>query len=341
MKILLDSYNLCTQYPSGGIQVRINEYYNALKKQETVKLYNKWEDKILNYDIIHFFKPSIDTFSMLEFAKKNNLKVVISPTMPCNESYKIKISKILSKIHINTATFFISKSLNLADAIIVQSNKEKEYINKNFKIDSAKIYSIPNGVRTDMLNGDKELIRKKLNIDKEFVLQVGRFDSNKNQLNVIRAMKDTNVPVVFVGGPYLQEVEYYNECKKEAGKNIYFLGWLDRSDKLLSSIYANAKVLVLPSYSETFGNVLLEGGVCGANLVATKELPIFDWPIKKFCSFIEPDNIDDIKKKIIYSYDLDRNDECRKYILKKFSWESISKEHIKIYKKILNKEGQL
>ena len=60
---------------------------------------------------------------------------------------------------------------------------------------------------------------------------------------------------------------------------------------LLKSAYSNAKVFLFPSYHETFGLVLLEAAVAGANLVVSKSLPILDFPSMNVCTRIDPNKL--------------------------------------------------
>src|SRR5699024_5463763 len=136
------------------------------------------------------------------------------------------------------------KMLEMSDVIIVQSTRELIFLEKNYKIDTKKIRVISKGINTNKINLENHLVKEKLNIKEDCILQVGRFDSNKNQLNLIRALSKTSIPVVFIGGPDSGNSSYYKKCIEEATENIYFLGWLDHDSPLLSSAYKEAKVVV-------------------------------------------------------------------------------------------------
>lgn len=337
MKILIDSYNLITQYGSGGIQVRLKKFYKEIGKKENIeiKLFDKWNDKISDFDILHIFKVTTENYAMIEFAKKNNVKIVISSIVQKRSKRKTKISNLLAKIHIYTSDYFINRGLNLSDAIIAQTEEEKNFLFENYKIDKKKIFVIPNPLDASILEGNKKLIIEKYKLPENFVLQVGRIEKNKNQLNVIKALKDTNIPLVLIGGPEINQNDYFEQCKKEATDNIYFLGWIEHNDPLLASAYSNAKVVILPSCKETFGNVLLEGGSAGANLVVSKTIPISKEKIFDRILKIEPDNIEQIKQTIEKAYKEPKDEEFRKELVEKFSINSIINSHIKIYNNLI------
>lgn len=334
MKILFDSFDNIAQNPAGGVQMRINKIkkYLSENKQVDVKLFNKWEDKIQDFDILHIFKITIDSYNLCMLAKERGIKIVISAVIP--PSQKIKVKTML-RIPVNTCYDLIKKSLDIADAIICQTNKEANFIEKIYGIERSKIKIIPNGVEERFKYSNEELFRNKFNIKDEFLLQVGRFDENKNQLNVIKAMKNSDVKIVFIGGEDSSFKDYYKKCKQNSSENIIFLGWISNEDEIISSAYKAAKALILPSFSEIFGNSLIEGGMAGCNLIATEALPIEEWGIEDYCTKINPNNINEIKLAIEKAMNKDKNDQISNIIEKKFAWKNIANMHLKLYKEVL------
>lgn len=333
MKVLIDSYNTVYQNDYGGMQKRISDYTTMLKKEKVdVKLFNKWEDKIEEFDILHIMKITSDTYSTLKMANRIGLKTVISPTINKKNILQVKAKLILlDLLKIESGERLIKKSLNISDNIIVETPEEKRYICNVYKIKEEKVSIIPTGV--GMLNTDYDVNKEKIDI-KDFILHVGRFDDNKNQLNIIKALKGTGLKVVFIGGPSKDDPKYYEICKSNADDNFYFFGWIDNNNSVLEEAYRKAKVVILPSYKETFGISLVEGGLYGANLVCSKSLPILELGIRDICTTCNPNNIDDIKNAILLAYNKDK-DEKQPYIMKElFSLENIAKKHIDIYRQI-------
>lgn len=342
MKILLESYNNVMQNDSGGIQVRIKKFmhnYHENNNKNEIRLFNKWEDKICNYDIVHIFKANIESYQLVKLAKSKNIPVVVSSVIPQQDRFKIIFNRMISKIlPVHTGYWFLNELLNEADVVISQTEKEAIFVSKNYKIDKNKIHVIPNGINVDFDEKNKGEFLKRTGINRKFILQVGRFDENKNQLNVIKAMRNTGIDVVFIGGEDPTCPEYYTECKKHATSNIHFMGWIEHDDPLLSSAYQNAHVVILPSHNEIFGNSLIEGGAAGANLIATKELPIKDWGIEEICRCIDPKDIRNIKETIIDAFESPINPNTSKIIKEKFSWKNVINKHNEIYERLIEKE---
>lgn len=339
MKILFDSYNTVTQNDFGGVSIKIKTILNYVSDFAQVKLYDKWNDKISDYDIFHAFMPTIDHYSIINFAKKQGLKIVVSAILNSTQRYRIYYSRLLKQLFcLHNATSMRKNIFDIADVIICETEKERKFIVRNYSIDRDKIRVIANGVDEKRKDVSEEYFRTKTGIKDKFILQVGRFDTNKNQLSVIRALKNTNITAVFIGGSDKNHKDYYEKCVKEAGKNIYFLGWVNHNDPLLYSAYAAAQAFVMPSYNEIFGNAMFEAGLYGCNIVATKVLPLDTWGIDKYCQTINPKDINDIRNKIEIAYNLAKNPALSNMIESNFLWRNAIEKHYDVYNELLNKE---
>ena len=177
--------------------------------------------------------------------------------------------------------------------------------------------------------------REKFGFEKDCIVHVSRIDRNKNQLSVIRAMKDTDIPIVFIGGPDPNDMAYYEQCKAEATANMFFAGWVYHDDPLLASTLAAAKVSVLPSYKETFGNSIYEGLLAGCNVVATNALSMAEWGLENDVISCNPSSLNSIRESIITAYYKETDTNVIQRIKKEFSFESVAKKHIEIYKSLL------
>lgn len=340
MKVFISSYNVVCQNASGGVQVRIKNYLNSLNNKTEIKLFNMWTDSIDDCDILHVFKANIDVYSLMIQAKAKKKKVVLSSVIPQEKAFNIKHNLVWSKIfHLQTGYSIIKNELDLADFIVAQTQKEKDFIKKQYKIRENKISVIPNGVGIVFCEDNRNAINRIVNISKPYLLQVGRFDENKNQLSVIRALRESDIEVLFVGGPDPQYLSYFDQCRQEANDRMHFVGWLDSGSPEMQSAYMNAKAVILPSHKEIFGNSLIEGGAAGANLIATCSLPLKSMEIDQYCDIINPNSIDDIRKKINIAMKREKNEGQVNYFLSKFSWDSVAKQYQNIYERCIKGSG--
>ncbi|WP_281962113.1 glycosyltransferase family 4 protein [Bacteroides nordii] len=336
MKILVNSYYNFAQNTAGGVYSKVINYIHSAKDSDlTIKQFDVWNDKVIDYDIIHYFALKAEFMDQMYMAKKLGKKIVISSIVTIADAKKTRLKiKFGRHLHLQTNENIRQSMLQMADAIITETHKEKDYIVEAYGIDPAKIHVIPNGVSEEILDGDPELIMGKLGLTRPFVLQVGRFDSNKNQLSVIRALKDTDIPVVFVGGADSSAPNYFDQCKKEAGTNCYFTGWIKHSDPFMASAYAAAKVVVLPSHHEIFGNAIFEGAMTKSNIVATDVLPLEEFGFSKNAIAIDSTNITDIKEAIIKAYNKEIDEKFSDFVKEKYSLSAIFVQHLNIYKRL-------
>lgn len=337
ISVLVDSYNLVCQNASGGVKVRIENFEKNIKNKIKLKKFDKWADAVKDYDVVHVFKSSSESWSLLKYAHANNIPVVVSSVVPSEKRWIIKANHYICKmIPLYSDRYMNELVLANADAICAQTEKEKKFLMRTFRIPGEKITVIPNGISLEDLPIADTYFEEKTGINSGFILQVGRFDENKNQLNVIRAVKGTDMTLVLIGGPDRTCPEYYEQCKKEAGENVHFLGWVDHDDPLLQAAYRAAHTVILPSHKEIFGNSLVEGGACGANLVVSKALPIWEWGIKELCLQIDPKSVEDIKKALQTSVDTPKNQAVADKIRNLFSWDKVTDAYIRIYEKVIN-----
>lgn len=159
-------------------------------------------------------------------------------------------------------------SFEKSDLIITLSNFVKRNLITFYKISPEKIKVIPPGVEKKTYSPEKiQEIKDKFNLNnKKIVLMVGRLSEEKNPLALIRAFKHVNskAALVIVGGEQKKITELKQEIKNLNIKNeIIFTGWQDAFP-----FYELAEAYVLPSFSESFGLVLLEAMIAGVPCIA-------------------------------------------------------------------------
>jgi glycosyltransferase involved in cell wall biosynthesis len=158
--------------------------------------------------------------------------------------------------------------LNKSTSVVFSKNMVKnissEYgLSKNIKI-------IPPGVDIDLFNesNSSQYVNSVKDIvgEKEFILLVGRLACAKNFQIVIKSLRyiDKRYNLVIVGsGPELKRLK--NLSIKEGVKNrVIFVG---SQKKFLPTFYSLAKLFVLPTKVESFGQVYLEALACGTPCV--------------------------------------------------------------------------
>lgn len=338
MKVVLTGYNTCCLNHTGGVQVRVKKIYELLSQRKDIEVeyFRPMETDFESVDVLHLFKLEPEYYSLVLKAKSKGIKVVLSSIVPLHGGSKIDLyRRFINKLPILSSYKMSCSILNNVDSIIAETFGEKSFIATHYGINHKKIEVIPNGI--DINNYQGEEIFNHIGGRKDYVLVVGRFDSNKNQLNVIKALKGADINVVFIGGEDSGKADYFNKCKETVANDSYFhfLGWIDSNSNLLKSAYANAKVFAFPSYQETFGLVLLEAAVTGCNLAISNTLPIHGFHVFDDASLFDPSNIDDIREKIMKAYNSSSSNIWKQRVIDTFSWDTIIDSHIRIYEDIL------
>lgn len=167
----------------------------------------------------------------------------------------------------------------------------------------------------------------------DHIICVGRIEGLKNQLNLIRAIKDTGLHLTIIGDASPNHMEYYNLCKAEAKGNthIHFIGHTTQNE--LAGIYKAAKVHVLPSWFETTGLSSLEAGMMDCNVVVTRKGDTEEY-FGDMAYYCEPDDLLSIREAILNAYKDPVNARLKNFILEKYTWQRAANQTLEGYQKI-------
>lgn len=313
-----------------------------------------------NYDIIHIFNIQTLSFTYDEVSKVKTIgkPIVLSPVWWnfWKEYFKSKYITVSNKMKIirllfgkNISIFLykikfdyvnkkkIRKLFEIVDFILPNSYLEFYDIISSFGyIDFNKIRIIYNGVSSEYLTLKNyeipEDLKNKGIKSKEYALQVGRIDGNKNVLSTILCCKKLNIPLVVIGDK--ADILYWKKIEKEIdGKNIIYLGF-KKNDELIPYYY-NAKIHILPSYRETPGLVNLEAASLGCGIVTTRIGSSIEY-FGNLAYYCEPNDIHSIEKAILGAWNNPKGNELSKLVREKYTWHLAAKNTLEVYEKIIN-----
>ena len=229
-------------------------------------------------DLIHLATPYMMGLYGLFAAKKLNIPVV--------SSYHTNFDQYLKYYHASLLEPFLWKYLkwfHQATEKIFVPSKETQRKLESLHFDGLKVWG--RGIDSKLFapNHDaKEQLRKKYHIKEKYILlYVGRLAPEKDldTLNKIihfpSDIKDSVHWLIVGDGP--NKVAWRE--KERVQKNITLTGYIKGEE--LARIYAGADLFVFPSFTETFGNVVLEAMSSGtpavvANAGGVKEFVIND-----------------------------------------------------------------
>lgn len=203
---------------------------------------------------------------------------------------------------------------------------------KNIGIDKVKV--VYNGVQLDKkkILSEEEFFSK-YSLPHGYILQIGRIEYLKNQLNLLYALKNNpEIPIVFVG--QVHSKTYNRRIQKLAQKrgNVFFIEKVNHDD--IASFYKYASLHVLLSMRESPGLVNLEAASLQCPIVVSDErfMPLHTYfPNTPYV--VDPFDISQIRKTILQAYSERR---LTKVDLDDFSWENVARQTYQIYNEILN-----
>jgi starch synthase len=167
-------------------------------------------------------------------------------------------------------------ALEMADAVIAVSAQTKADVERLFKVQPDRLHVIHNGIDLEEYRKtDSSAALTKYEIDKPFVLFVGRITRQKGIVHLVRAieyMEPGFQVVLCAGAPDTPEIgrEMKETVEKVKAKRAGVI-WIDEmvDKKTARELYSHASVFCCPSIYEPFGIINLEAMACETAVVAT------------------------------------------------------------------------
>lgn len=177
-----------------------------------------------------------------------------------------------------------------------------------------------------------EIFFSKYKLPRNYILQVGRIEYLKNQLNLIYALRNhSEIPIVFIG--QISNVKYgqkLHAIARERG-NVIFLDKVPHDE--IASFYHYANLHVLLSLRESPGLVSMEAAAQGCPIViSTSDYLPKETYFPKAPYVVDPLDISAIEQTLLQAYqerkvfDLNIND---------FSWSNVAVQTCKVYEEVM------
>ncbi len=318
--LIVNRSNALTQ--RGGDTIVMENLYNGLRsKGFIVDIDLNHERDMKDYDLVHIFNfatsqfstsmgmeakskgvPFVVTSLFEDVASFHNQSLAVASFMVNYQNYGqdnnfYEQNKISFGAITPSSSFDVKWLCDNATALFSSAISESKNIQRIYNPKS-KIFEIPFGLNTPE-NGDAKRFIEKYKI-KDFILCVGRFESRKNQLMLLKALEDVAIPVVLVGGGFSYQPDYEMAIRGFRRKGqTQILGKLSNQD--LADAYSACKVHCLPSFYELPGLVSLEAAFYGANVVATDTGTTKDY-LKDYAFYCDPYSPESIKNAILAAF---------------------------------------
>lgn len=169
--------------------------------------------------------------------------------------------------------------LQRCSGFLVPGVSARDYLRAH-KIKSEMIFIAPNAVDNDLFAAaagaarqNATQIRKHLNLPERYFLFVGRLVPAKGVFDLLSAYAKLNAPVrqrvglVFVGDGVARQALEVQASAISPGM-IRFCGFAQQEQ--LATYYALAEMLILPTYTDTWGLVVNEAMACGLPVILSR-----------------------------------------------------------------------
>jgi glycosyltransferase involved in cell wall biosynthesis len=154
---------------------------------------------------------------------------------------------------------------NRSKPLIAVSESTKQDLIELYRVPEQQIRVVPLGIAPPTVKPAPASRLKELGLDGNFVLQVGRIETRKNQAGALAAVERLDGVQLVVAGP---ERDAALSARLRDSKKCRVLGMVDAPT--LELLYEHAGAVVVPSLYEGFGLPVLEAMARGKVVVAAK-----------------------------------------------------------------------
>jgi glycosyltransferase involved in cell wall biosynthesis len=216
----------------------------------------------------------------------------------------------------------VRRLVNYADHLILLSEHERSELHR-IGVDHPSTSIVRNPVEAEIFaNGDPSLFANRFGVQ-DYVLCVGRIESRKNQAMLAYALRDTGLPLVFIG--HEGDSKYAELVRRWAGDRAHFTGRIEPNSPMLASALAGCRVFCLPSWSEGAPLVALEAAAAGCNMVLSNRSSEEEY-FGELARYVDPADPADIRQKVLEAFEegwvVDRAHRLQQLVREHHSWST-------------------
>lgn len=326
MHVLFNTFPVAFDCPGGG-EIQLLKCQEALEAIGIeVMLYDLWQPQLDRVDVVHYFSVQGGSSNFCNYVHQKGIPLLISPILwMTDQSYRAGIYPNDEIRHL----------LHLADRLLPNSQAEAETLAALFEVPLDKFSPIVNGVDNYFLSNraEAQLFYDTYQITAPFLLSVANIEPRKNQLNLVRAVRDLEIPLVVFGN--IRDRPYFEQCVAEGQGCFHHLGYLDHHSPLLLSAYAACEAFVLPSTLETPGLAALEAASLGAKVIITQEGCTREY-FGDRVAYVDPFSVESIRSTIREQLQTPAHPGLKAHVADAFTWHRAAQQLKQAYAKVLS-----
>jgi len=342
-RLLLLSGPAAAGSPGGG-EIQLQETARALPAAGVeVRLLQEGEALPRRADCLHLFGSHAGHLPVVAAARRSGIPVALSPIAwfdlgsywlePGGLGRRIaRCGRFLARAACPRLPSWRRRLYRAVDLLLPNSAAEADQLVRYFGLPRWKIHVTPNGAGERFADADAEPFAELVGI-RGFVLYAGRIEPRKNQLNFLRAMHGSGVPIVVLGDVVPGHEQYLDQCRRAADDHVRFVPRLDHDDPRLGSAYAACGCLALASWYETPGLVALEAGMSGTPLVLPHRGAAREY-FGHLAQYVRPDDLSGIRRAVGLALSGGRSPALAEHVQRNFSWKAAARATCKAYEKI-------
>lgn len=322
MKVLLFQFFPPTIWSRGGGETYLEcvrrELPNAGIEAEVLNLEKPQRD----FDLLHVFGSTHEVSGLVSVGAAMGKPVMVSPICLSSKPAIVwKAARLIDRlIPFPTVYSYRQKIYEHATRLFPSSRIMAAQLQKYFGVPHSKMRIVHLGADDAVGRANATDFVNVYGIE-GFVLEVGRVNSRKGQSRLIRALKGTGIPIVFIG-PLDPSDE--TGCREFLGlveqnqAQCHYLGPI-YDKRILYGAYHAAKVHALPSIGEFPGLVNLEAALGGANIVTGLAPEVREY-LGDEVYYCDPTSIADIRRQVLVAWESPRRASLKKLVLARFTW---------------------
>jgi glycosyltransferase involved in cell wall biosynthesis len=331
----------------GGGEVQMAATIEALRSLGIdARTWRPWDDDLGQCDCLHLFGTVREHLPIVEAAQQRGVPVVLSPIAWYDLRSVWREPRRLPRRLAGCGRFLLRAALprirswrlrlyQAVDLLLPNSQAEARQLQRHFGIPRDRIHVVPNGADLRFAAATPDAFIDHFGV-RDFVLYAGRIEPRKNQLNFLRAMEGTNVPIVVLGDVVPGHERYAEQCRQAAGQRVKFISGLPHDDPLLASAYAACRCLVLASWYETPGLVALEAGMLGTPLVLTDRGCTGEY-FASHAQYVRPGDLRGIRATVMRAMWGQRSAELAEHVRNTYSWAAAAGAAASAYDVVLSR----
>lgn len=216
-----------------------------------------------------------------------------------------------------------AEMLESVDVLLPNSTAEAEIIRAECRR-PCRLVVVPNVVGPDV----ERTCHTPPPSERREVVSVGHFDPRKNQLLLIKALRETGISVTFIGGPRPMHERYFRQCVRQAGGRHRFVGPLPRPEVL--RLFQRARLQICSSLLETPGLANLEAVALGCQVVLPDCPPVREY-FGPSAHYFHVQDAASLRGAVLRAMETQHSNELQRLVCERFTFKALADKTLRAY----------